>query len=68
MIKHTLFFGNPAYLSTRNEQLVVSYPDEEMEEKRVPIEHIGMLVLENPQITLTNWLITKLIQIKAAVN
>jgi CRISPR-associated protein Cas1 len=27
MIKHTLFFGNPAYLSTKNEQIVISYPD-----------------------------------------
>ena len=67
MIKRTLFFGNPAYLSTKNEQLVVSYPEEEKEEKRVPIEDIGMLVLEDPQITLTNGLITKLIQNKAAV-
>ena len=67
MIKRTLFFPNPAYLSTKNEQLVVSFPEEGKEEKRVPIEDIGMLVLENPQITLTNGLITKLIQNKAAV-
>ncbi len=67
MIKRTLFFSNPAYLSTKNEQLVVSFPEEDKEEKRVPIEDIGILVLENPQITLTNGLITKLIQNKAAV-
>lgn len=67
MIKRTLFFANPAYLSTKNEQLVVSFPEEEKEEKTVPIEDIGMLVLENPQITLTNGLLTKLIQNKAAV-
>lgn len=67
MIKRTLFFTNPAYLSTKNEQLVVTYPEEEKEEKTVPIEDIGMLVLENPQITLTNGLITKLVQNKSAV-
>ncbi|MFZ0489406.1 MAG: type II CRISPR-associated endonuclease Cas1 [Salegentibacter sp.] len=67
MIKRTLFFANPAYLSTKNEQLVVSFPEEEKEDKKVPIEDIGMLVLENPQITLTNGLITKLIQNKSAV-
>ncbi|MCM4157348.1 type II CRISPR-associated endonuclease Cas1 [Gramella sp. AN32] len=67
MIKRTLFFGNPAYLSTKNEQLVVSYPEDDKEDKTVPIEDIGMLILENPQITLTNGLITKLIQNKAAV-
>jgi CRISPR-associated protein Cas1 len=26
MIKRTLYFGNPAYLSTTNEQLVVEFP------------------------------------------
>ncbi len=67
MIKRTLFFGNPAYLSTKNEQLVVSYPEDDKESKTVPIEDIGMLVLENQQITITNGLITKLIQNKAAV-
>ena len=68
MIKRTLFFGNPAYLSTKNEQLVVGYPEEEEKEnKTVPIEDIGMLVLEDQQITLTNGLLTKLIQNKAAV-
>jgi CRISPR-associated protein Cas1 len=67
MIKRTLFFENPAYLSTKNEQLVVTYPGDEKEPKTVPIEDIGMLVLENQQITLTNGLITKLVQNKAAV-
>lgn len=67
MIKRTLFFGNPAYLSTKNEQLVVTYPEEEKKDKTVPIEDVGMLVLEDPQITLTNGLITKLIKNKAAV-
>ena len=67
MIKRTLFFGNPAYLSTKNEQLVVAYPDDDKESKTVPIEDIGMLVLENQQITITNGLITKLIENKAAI-
>lgn len=67
MIKRTLFFENPAYLSTKNEQLVVTYPGDEKTPKTVPIEDIGMLVLENQQITLTNGLITKLVQNKAAV-
>lgn len=60
MIKRTLFFGNPAYLSTKNEQLVVSYPDKDMESKTVAIEDIGVIVLENQQITITNGLLEKL--------
>lgn len=67
MIKRTLFFENPAYLSTQNEQLVVNFPEKEKAEKRVPIEDIGMIVLENQQITLTNGLISKLNDNKSAI-
>ncbi|MFI2744239.1 type II CRISPR-associated endonuclease Cas1 [Zhouia sp. PK063] len=67
MIKRTLFFGNPAYLSTKNEQLVVNFPEEEKEGKTIPIEDLGFIVLEHPQITITNGLITKLIQNKTAI-
>ena len=60
MIKRTLFFGNPAYLSTKNEQIVISYPNQEQETKTVAIEDIGVIVLENQQITITNGLLEKL--------
>lgn len=60
MIKRTLFFGNPAYLSTKNEQIVISYPDKGQETKTVAIEDIGVIVLENQQITITNGLLEKL--------
>lgn len=52
MIKRTLFFGNAAYLSTKNEQLVVSYPDKEQRPISVPIEDIGIVVVEHLQITV----------------
>lgn len=67
MIKRTLFFGNPAYLSTRNKQLVVNFPDEDKAEVTIPIEDLGFVVLENPQITITNGLLTLLIENKTAV-
>ncbi|QLE01487.1 type II CRISPR-associated endonuclease Cas1 [Galbibacter sp. BG1] len=67
MIKRTLFFGNPAYLSTRNEQLVVNFPDADKKEATIPIEDLGYVVLENPQITVTNGLLMKLAQNKTAV-
>ena len=66
MLKRTLLFGNPAYLSTKNEQLVVKYSDSETV-KTVPIEDIGVLVLEHSQITITNRLLEKLTQNKCAV-
>ena len=67
MIKRTLFFSNPAYLSTKNRQLVINYPEEDKPTKQVPIEDIGMLVLENQQITITNGLLSRLIENKAAI-
>lgn len=67
MIKRTLFFGNPAYLSTRNEQLVVNFPKEDKKEATIPIEDLGYVVLEDPQITITNGLIRKLVQNKTAI-
>lgn len=67
MIKRTLFFSNPAYLSTAKAQMVVQFPDKEKPTKTVPIEDIGFLILEHPQITLTNGLMQRLVQNKTAV-
>ncbi|MBU3026119.1 type II CRISPR-associated endonuclease Cas1 [Zobellia galactanivorans] len=67
MIKRTLFFGNPAYLSTRNEQMLVQFPEEGKPEASIPIEDLGYVVLEDPQITITNGLLMKLVQNKTAV-
>lgn len=67
MIKRTLFFGNPAYLSTQNEQLRISFPDTDKNDKSVAIEDLGMIVLENQQITITNGLLAKLTDRKVAV-
>jgi CRISPR-associated protein Cas1 len=66
MIKRTLYFGNPAYLSTKNEQLVVSLKDKE-EEKQIPIEDIGVLILDHAQITITQPTLSKLLQNNTAV-
>jgi CRISP-associated protein Cas1 len=67
MIKRTLFFGNPAYLSTKNEQLHISFPEVDKEDRTVPVEDLGMIVLENQQITITNGLLAKLTERKVAI-
>ena len=59
MIKQTLYFGNPAYLSTKNGQLIIK--TDECETSR-PIEDIGVVLLDNPQITITQHTITKLLE------
>ena len=70
MIKRTLFFGNPAYLSTRNEQLVVKLTDPQTQDevvRTVPIEDIGVVVLEDRQITITNGAMDALLKNNCAV-
>lgn len=68
MIKRTLYFGNPAYLSCKNAQLVIKIPEVEKNDslpedmkinavKTIPIEDIGVVVLDNQQITLTQGLL-----------
>lgn len=52
MIKRTLMFANPCYLTLRNSQLVIT--SVEKEERTVPIEDIGVVVLENQQITISH--------------
>ena len=66
MIKRTLYFGNPAYLKTNNEQLVVEVHGTG-ETKSTPIEDIGLLILDNQQITITQSLLSKLLANNTAV-
>lgn len=66
MIKRTLYFGNPAYLKTANEQLIIEIPDSG-ESKSSPIEDIGLLILDHWQITITQALMTKLLANNTAI-
>lgn len=65
MIKRTLHFGNPAYLKTTNDQLVVERPD--LPASTVPIEDIGLVVLDHQQITISQALLAKLLDNNVAV-
>ena len=78
MIKRTLYFGNPAYLSLKQEQLVIQLPEvvknTELPESfkketvaSVPIEDIGVVVLDNKQITITHGLMEKLLENNCAL-
>ncbi len=67
MIKKTLHFSLPYYLSTEQEQLVAKPAAEGMPVRRVPIEDIGIIVLEHPQITISHVLMAKLLANNAAV-
>lgn len=65
MIKRTLYFGNAAYLSLKDNQLVVKKPNEEV--RTAAIEDIGFIILDSPQITITNALIGALLENNCAV-
>ncbi|MDE6858687.1 MAG: type II CRISPR-associated endonuclease Cas1, partial [Alistipes sp.] len=78
MIKRTLYFGNPAYLSVRLAQLEIRLPEVEKNPtlpesfkssavKRVPIEDIGVVVLDNRQITVTQGALSALLDNNVAV-
>ena len=77
MIKRTLCFTNPAYLSMSNKQMVVRLPEVEKSDmpdsfkkettRTIPIEDIGVVVLDNRQITLTHGLLEALLENNCAV-
>lgn len=70
MIKKTLYFGNPAYLSLRNHQLVITIPSGEGKKNAPitrPIEDLGLVVIDNPQITITSGLLEALTENRTAV-
>jgi CRISPR-associated protein Cas1 len=59
MIKRTLYFGNPAYLRTSNEQMVIEMHDSG-ETRNAPIEDLALVILDHQQITLSQGLLAKL--------
>ena len=78
MIKKTLYFGNPAYLSLRMGQMVIKQPEVETDsnlpdqikkqaEITKPIEDIGVVVLDNRRITITQGLLESLLENNCAV-
>jgi len=78
MIKRTLYFGNPAYLSCKLAQLIVQLPEVEKNTSlpdafkkeafaSIPIEDIGVVLLDNQQIILTQGLIEKLLENNVAI-
>lgn len=75
MIKRTLYFGNPAYLSLKMKQMVVripqkddgDLPSEDDMVRTIPIEDLGVIILDNKQITITQGLMGALLENNCAV-
>lgn len=78
MIKKTLCFSNPIYLSLRNAQLVLHLPEVESNdtlpetmkkeaERTIPIEDIGVVILDHRRITITSGVLEALLENNCAV-
>lgn len=73
MIKRTLYFGNPAYLSLSSRQLVIRKSESQKEGAQGEnictraIEDIGVIVIDHSQITLTSALIAALLDNNVAL-
>lgn len=78
MIKKTLYFGNPVYLSLKNAQLIIKLPEvvkndtlpesfKRMSEVTKPIEDIGVVVLDHKQITITSGVLEALLENNCAI-
>jgi CRISPR-associated protein Cas1 len=66
MIKRTLYFGNPCYLSLKNQQLVVQFPNDDGHtaanpNSQIPVEDLGMVLLDHSQITITHSLMVAML-------
>ena len=60
MLKRTLLFTSPVYLSLKNEQLVVCFKDTPDDKRTIPIEDIGFVLIDNPMVSITMPLINAL--------
>lgn len=68
MIKRTVYFGSGAYLSVKDSQLVVQLAEDITNTKKtMPIEDIGVVILDNPQITITQRVLVQLLENNVAV-
>ena len=56
MIKRTLYFGNPAYLKTKDEQLVFE-STKSGETKTISVTNIDLLIINQQQMPLTKILL-----------
>ena len=62
MLKRTLVFSNPITLSLRNCQLVLAYKDDPNNKQTIPIEDIGVILIDHQQVSITIPLMNALVE------
>jgi len=76
MIKKTLYFGNPCYLSVKDEQLVIDSrlrgndnkeQTETKDTRLIPVEDIGVVLLDHYGVVISQWALSSLLANNVAV-
>lgn len=60
MITRSIYIGNPAYLKLKDEQMYILDPSTKDLKGKVPVEDLGLLMLDHFQITISHQLIQKM--------
>lgn len=60
MITRSIYIGNPAYLKLKDEQMYIMEPLSGEMKGKVPVEDLGLLMLDHFQITISHQLIQKM--------
>lgn len=60
MITRSIYIGNPAYLKLKDEQMYIMEPESGQMKGKVPVEDLGLLMLDHFQITISHQLIQKM--------
>ncbi len=67
MIKRTIYIGNPAYLHLADQQMEICEPENREVKGSIPVEDMGVLVLDHYQISMTSGLTNALIENNVAI-
>ena len=62
MLKRTLVFSNPMILSLKNSQLVLAFKEDPDNTLTIPIEDIGVVIIEHQQVSITIPLMNALVE------
>ncbi|QBO58472.1 type II CRISPR-associated endonuclease Cas1 [Chryseobacterium salivictor] len=60
MITRSIYIGNSAYLKLKDEQMYILCPETKEVKGKVPVEDLGLLMLDHFQITISHQLIQKM--------
>lgn len=67
MIKRTLYFGNPVEIHLQQQQLLLQFRENPENNRTIPIEDIGLVIIDHQRIQVSHGVINALISNNAAI-